>query len=640
MVDAGRPCVPEPELCNGLDDDCDGVPDNGFDFNSDPNNCGTCGTSCTYPHAFGTCVMKTCTQIACQPGWADLDASTPGCEARCAANGTERCDGRDNDCDGLVDESDPLVGTACGPDAGVCNGNVWSCTGGALSCGGTPPAAEVCDGLDNDCNGTVDDGYDKQNDPRTCGSCAPCSLAHATPGCSTGHCTIARCDQGWIDANSDAGDGCEATCPFRGAEVCNGLDDDCDGLVDNADPDLVVPPNRCPTAGACAGSNWTCNGSSGWRCTFPSPNVELTSSGALVAEETRCDGFDNDCDGFVDEVFPAKNSVCAEDGTYGTTRRVGVCRGTGQLVCNPGKTGLRCNITVAGATATNETCNGRDDDCDGWVDEGFDNGGFTGVRDAVVGPLTVNGQSVVMYRYEASRPDSTDQAPGYRQDRACSVSGRLPWTDLDQTAAKAACASAGMRLCAVTRDVNGNVTSDEWGRFCAGASGLVYPYGNTYSATACNGSDYDPVPGGVNEDIRIPTGTLATCVSSDLSRDQSGNVWEWVDDPRTVGGQLVGTLRGGASDSPALGLTCSNDLRTEAPAFYSSQAGFRCCARSCTAGQTDCSGTCVNLATSNSNCGACGTVCGAGRACSNGYCCPTGSRACGDQCIATAVACP
>ena len=106
----------------------------------------------------------------------------------------------------------------------------------------------------------------------------------------------------------------------------------------------------------------------------------------------------------------------------------------------------------------------------------------------------------------------------------------------DFNEARTACQRAGMRLCRVTRNAGGAVLTDEWGRMCEGAANNAYPYGNTYNGTTCNGSDYDPVAGGVNEDVAIGTGTLAGCQAPDLARDMSGNLKEWVDDPRTVSG--------------------------------------------------------------------------------------------------------
>jgi hypothetical protein len=194
----------------------------------------------------------------------------------------------------------------------------------------------------------------------------------------------------------------------------------------------------------------------------------------------------------------------------------------------------------------------------------------------------------------------------------------------------------------VTRNAGGQVTADEWGRFCEGSSNTTFPYGNVFGPTSCNGSEYDPNPAtpAINEDFAIPTGFLGTCVSADGSRDQSGNLKEWVDDPRTVSGQTVHTLRGGSYDNFQHGMTCDFDLTVVPLTYTFAHTGFRCCSLACSAGQSECSGACVNWATNNTHCGACGNVCAGGTACSNGYCCPNGTRACGDVCVANATPCP
>ena len=112
-------------------------------------------------------------------------------------------------------------------------------------------------------------------------------------------------------------------------------------------------------------------------------------------------------------------------------------------------------------------------------------------------------------------PDALVNSQGIVQTRSCSSPNVIPWANPTLAQAQAACAGAGMRLCKVARDGSGNVTSDEWGRFCAGASNQIWPYGNSYGATTCNGSDYDTVPStpSVNEDNVIATSSLATCVS-------------------------------------------------------------------------------------------------------------------------------
>jgi len=637
-------CIPSnggAESCDGLDNDCDGTADDGFDKLSDPQYCANCA-GCSLPNAVPGCSAGACTVAGCVAGWIDLNGlAGDGCEHACTPSGPEICDGEDNDCDGTIDDGNPGGGGTCGTDTGQCSAGTEVCTDGALDCvGAVEPTSETCNNLDDDCNGVVDNGFNKLTDPQYCANCAGCNLPNAVPGCSGGNCTVAGCQAGWVNLNGVIADGCEYQCTPTGPEVCDGVDNNCNGLIDAADPFMFASPNFCKTQGECAGMTPTCTGPGGWDCIYTDPDIELDGNGDVVAEETRCDQLDNDCDGSPDEPFPLKGTACVEDGTFGTTRRLGVCRGSGTLVCNAANTDLRCNVTVGGGVAASETCNGLDDDCDGHVDEPYDHTGLLGVRDATVGPVTINGQSVVMYRYEASRPDATLASAGTTETRACSVAGRRPWAAGDFTEAQAACASAGMRLCRVTRDGSGVVTSDEWGRFCEGASNRTFPYGNVYNATACNGADYDPVPGGANDDVAITTGSLATCEAQDLSRDQSGNLREWVEDPRTVGSDTVHTLRGGAFNSPQADLDCDDDLTTALPTYAAADAGFRCCGRACAAGQIDCGGTCVNAATSGTNCGGCGIVCGAGDACSNGYCCPTGTRACGDVCTPNATPCP
>jgi hypothetical protein len=647
-IDAAPGCeyeciVTGPEVCDNVDNDCNGTVDDGFDLSDDIDNCGTCGNTCSYPHATPLCVAGGCVMGTCDANFYDIDLDPDtGCEYTCFDTGAETCDLTDNDCDGDIDEGDPGGGVACGTDEGECTFGTSACVGGNLVCnGGVEPVAESCDFLDNDCDGTVDDGFDKLSDPRFCGDCTPCDLPFAVEGCSGGVCTIAACEAGHVDFDGVATNGCELACTPTGAEVCDGIDNDCDTVTD----EVTLPPSFCRTAGECTGATVICAGAEGIRCNYKElaaggADIELETDGVtLKLEEVLCDNADGDCDGGTDEPFGLKGTSCAEDGTFGTTRKLGACRGTGTLICNGAMTGLACNITTAGASPGNESCDNKDNDCDGHLDEPWDFDGFTGVRDTTVGPLTINGQSVVMYRYEASRQDATSSSAGIVDGRACSVNGRLPWQNISYDEAEAACEAAGMRLCEVTRDGSDNVLTDEWGRFCEGSSDRVYPYGNSYSALTCNGSDFDPIPGGANEDFAVATGSLASCQSLDLSRDQSGNLKEWVTDPRLVAGIVVHTLRGGSFDNHSGGLTCDFDFTVATPDYRFPNVGFRCCARSCPAGQVDCGGTCRNLSTSSSNCGACGNSCGGGATCQNGYCCPTGTEICADACVPTGT-CP
>jgi hypothetical protein len=234
------------------------------------------------------------------------------------------------------------------------------------------------------------------------------------------------------------GDGCEyGPCSYQSPqEGCNQLDDDCDGVVDEA----LVVPGICLTLGACgdpAPAQALCT-AAGWRCGY-GPDVQVDGSGDIVPE-TLCDDIDNDCDGLVDEGHPLKDTPC-DDGN------AGICRSTGTYVCDSTDPGgaVVCAIDNPGTPAVAEQCNNLDDDCDGKLDEGD-------VRDWVA----IGG--VEMFAHEASRPDASAASGGAVSTRPCSHGGVLPWTNITRPAAEAACASigGGGRLC----------TELEWQRAC------------------------------------------------------------------------------------------------------------------------------------------------------------------------------
>jgi hypothetical protein len=159
-------------------------------------------------------------------------------------------------------------------------------------------------------------------------------------------------------ASGDCNDDSAAVNPGA-AEVCDGVDNDCDSVVDTADSNYQAPSNFCAVLGECAGTTPTCTGAGGNKCIYTDPDVELTGDGSLATTEFRCDGKDNNCNGASDESYPLKFSPC-------DTGLPGICA-TGAFVCNAAQNGLRCAQTV---TAKTEKCaDGLDNDCDGLVDE-------------------------------------------------------------------------------------------------------------------------------------------------------------------------------------------------------------------------------------------------------------------------------
>jgi hypothetical protein len=74
-------CPGNTETCNALDDDCDGMTDEGFVLDTDPMNCGACGHACDFANAAGSCIAGVCTISACDTGWDDCNATgDDGCE--------------------------------------------------------------------------------------------------------------------------------------------------------------------------------------------------------------------------------------------------------------------------------------------------------------------------------------------------------------------------------------------------------------------------------------------------------------------------------------------------------------------------------------------------------------------------------
>jgi hypothetical protein len=328
-------CVSTTEICDGKDNDCDGKVDN-VDFTK-PASCGNCATNCfTGPGALqGTttpvCIPPTtpgmpgtCSYTTCADEYYDLDGNKAnGCEFRCTtktASDDKICNNRDDDCDNQVDE-----------DVDFC-------------------AAE------------------------TCGACSPCKALNAKTTCAKADatkntckgnatCKIEKCEPGFVDANNSYADGCELPCTptANPAEVCDGVDNDCNGSIDDvttSDPkigsecfgDGVTPViGECGAAThagkfACKSGAYACEG----------PDVLLPNTAAEV-----CDGKDNDCDGDVDETFPNAGAAC---GGVGNGQSLGLCK-AGTLVCVAGVES--CSGTTP---PQEETCNGQDDDCDDVID--------------------------------------------------------------------------------------------------------------------------------------------------------------------------------------------------------------------------------------------------------------------------------
>ena len=323
----------------GVDNDCDGLVDE--DHVRTPTVCGT-----------GACAAQG--ELACVNG-----ATVDTCESGDA--GVEICNGQDDDCDGLIDSADAgLVRENCANQLGVCQGAKkavcngaagWSeCTIADYAGHGAPNYATTdtsCDAKDNDCSGQVDEDF--VGGPVACGAgvCAVSGVQVCAAGVvrvQIGGATYASCTPNAAAATS---------------EVCDSLDNDCDGAVDAADASLALVACE-QQSGACAGATKprTLCVAGGWQpC---NASTYAAHSAAYSASDTSCDGVDNDCGGGVDEDYEAPMTLCGVGGCTGTTGRLECVGGVaGDDTCDPY------------AAASAERCNGQDDDCDGSTDEEY-----------------------------------------------------------------------------------------------------------------------------------------------------------------------------------------------------------------------------------------------------------------------------
>ncbi len=240
--------TPSAEICDNLDNNCDGVGDKDeFQFDDNPLHCGSCETSCVgmFPHAIAKCQSGQCQIDVCETDYGNYDPNLPGCEL-CPVRPvrTESCNGKDDDCDGAVDNNvsgKPAVGggyckqklnTLCVSVPLHCDSDVgtWVCeypTGVETIAGKVAITESRCDGIDGNCDGQTDEAFLDLGKSCNDGAFGVC-LDFGKTQCDPLDATTTYCN---TNLPPDP--------PMASAEICNGLDDNCDGQVDEGTDQMV-----------------------------------------------------------------------------------------------------------------------------------------------------------------------------------------------------------------------------------------------------------------------------------------------------------------------------------------------------------------------------------------------------------------
>lgn len=389
-------CTPTEEVCDGLDNDCDEVID-------EDTYCAACSGGPIMPYyrdsdgdGYGD---PSISEIMCSglgaTGWIDIAGDCDDSDPDIHPGALEACpyDELDNDCDGLTDEDvvtetryrdsdgdgygDPELSAIVCHDAPPVDGVLVAgdCNDGNQRV--HPGATEVCDSIDNNCNGEAD-----ESDPHAGEFC------WGMLSCGEPDCIVPV--PGWLECRETFyGWSLECHLNCLPSETCDdGADNDCDTIVD----DGCEPPTECTTDLDCARFDSEClvfhclvnycfagerddDGDGRSLCgglpTGERYDCDDHDPAVHPGAVETCNGADDDCDGEIDEDYRADlGRVCTIFSSEGQ------CVGFDVITCNaPGEMyQLNCGSSLPGTRwslrISEEMCgNGVDDDCDTVIDE-------------------------------------------------------------------------------------------------------------------------------------------------------------------------------------------------------------------------------------------------------------------------------
>jgi hypothetical protein len=362
--------VPQAEVCTApgdiaFDEDCDGEVDEGCDCTSGDSQMCYRGP----PMTLGD-VCTAGSQICSASAWGTCEGDRLPMPETCDPASA----GVDDDCDGEVDNVIGVGDTCSDPKAmGVCRAGTLGCVDGARACVTPDPSSEICDDLDNDCDATTDEDFDKRIDPLNCGTCG----TECMGDCCNGGCTDRRSDEVNCGACGTVCSGgqacCAGECSAPDSARCAGCTEDCattgetcctGSCVDTAVDELncggcgrACGDGQVCCAGACVGSDAT---HCGQGCEVCGDNSLCCERGCVEQNAAHCLTCTDDCramggtccaesDGCVNlSSDPVNCGACGRTCEPGDVCSEGICCPSGHTACGGVCVNLQSNNNNCG----------------------------------------------------------------------------------------------------------------------------------------------------------------------------------------------------------------------------------------------------------------------------------------------------